>query len=208
VSSSYNRKDHLYHKAKEEGYRSRAAYKLAELQAKHKLFKPSSKVLDLGAWPGGWLQVVAQNLNEKGLAVGIDLVQIEDLHHPRIKLLQGDVQDPESINKACELAGGKFDLVLSDMSPKLTGIREADNQGALACAEAAINAAKLALNSGGNFVCKVFKSNEAEMFVKSLKPLFNKVERRELDTTRNTSNEFYAVALGFKDQNPSGNTTR
>lgn len=208
MSSSYNRKDHLYHKAKEEGYRSRAAYKLAELNDKYKLVKPASKVLDLGAWPGGWLQVIAERIGERGLGVGIDLVQIEDLHHPRIKLLQGDVQDPESIQKACELAGGKFDLVLSDMSPKLSGIKEADNQRALACAEAAIDAARLALASGGKFVCKLFKSNEAEIFVKSLKPLFNKVERRELDTTRNTSNEFYAVALGFKDQNPSGNTTR
>jgi len=203
--SQYNRKDHLYQKAKEEGYRSRAAYKLIELNEKHKLFKNGARVLDLGAWPGGWLQVAANAVGENGLAIGIDLTKIEDLNDPRIKLVQGDVQDPEVIAKACTMAGGKFDLVLSDMSPKLTGIKEVDNTAAVGCAEAAISAAMSALVAGGNFACKLFKSNEAEMFVKSLKPLFNKVERRELDTTRNTSNEFYAVALGFKNH-PSGNT--
>ncbi len=198
MSSTYNRKDHFYQKAKDEGYRSRAAYKLIELDKKYQLLRPGIKVIDLGAWPGGWLQVVSERLGAGGIVVGIDLVEIDEVGVPNVKTLTGDVSDEANLDKAKELAGGSFDLVLSDMSPKLSGIKEADRYGAVACAELALFAAQKLLNTEGNLVIKVFKSNETEAFVKTCRPLFNKVIRAELDSTRKTSNEFYIVCLGLK----------
>lgn len=195
--SDYDRKDALYKRAKEEGYRSRAAYKLKEIDAKYGLLKSGYRVLDLGAWPGGWMQAAAEKVGASGRVVGIDLVQIEDFGAENIKCIVGDARDEASLQAAKDFAGGNFNLVLSDMSPKLTGIREVDSAQTVACAELALFIATQVLLKQGNLVIKVFKSNETEMFVKSLRPLFNKVVRSELDSTRKTSNEFYLIALGF-----------
>lgn len=201
MASEYNRKDALYQKAKEEGYRSRAAYKLKELDSKYGLLKSGYKVLDLGAWPGGWMQVAQERVGAVGRIVGIDLVEIEDFGAENIKVVKGDARDEENLTKCTEFAGGPFNLVLSDMSPKLTGIREVDSAQTVACAELALFIAGKVLLKGGNLVMKVFKSNDTEVFVKSLRPLFNKVARSELDSTRKTSNEFYLIALGFSGRN-------
>ena len=198
MSSSYNRTDHFYRKAKEEGFRSRAAYKLKELDQKYSLLKPGYKVLDLGAWPGGWLQVAAQAVGAAGLAVGIDLVKLDPLDYPNVRIVQGDARDEASTQQLLDIAQGRFDVILSDMSPKLSGIREADACATVACAELALFIAGRLLKKGGNLVMKVFKSNETELFVKSSRPLFNKLVRAELDTTRKTSNEYYLVGLGLK----------
>ena len=198
MSGKYNRKDHFYQKAKEEGFKSRAAFKLIELDKKYHLLVPGYKVADLGAWPGGWLQVASERVGAIGIVVGIDLVKIDDLERSNVKTIQGDVRDEAILKSAQELAGGQFDIVLSDMSPKLTGIPEADSVGAVACAELALYAAKLLLKKQGNLVIKVFKNNETEIFVKTCRPLFNKVVRSELDSTRKTSNEFYLICQGLK----------
>lgn len=202
MSGSYNRKDHLYHKAKSDGYRSRAAYKLEELNKRYGILKHGFKVLDLGAWPGGWMQIASRHVGYLGKVVGIDLAEIEAFDGTNIKVITGDVRDEENLSAALEWAGGRFDVVISDMSPKLSGIKEADRYGAVACAELAIWAAHHTLRSGGNVVIKVFKGNETEEFVKSIRPLFNKVARVELDSTRKTSNEFYIAAFGFKSTTP------
>ncbi len=198
MSGNYNRKDHLYEKAKEQGYRSRAAFKLQELNQKYCLVKHDTKIIDLGAWPGGWMQVSAELIGTGGVVVGIDLVEIDKFSHPRVHVLQGDVREELVIKQALGLAGGRFDVVLSDMSPKLCGIPEVDRYAAVGLNELAAWACGYTLRQGGNFVVKVFKSNEAEQFVKSIRPLFNKVVRSELDATRKTSNEFYVVGLGYK----------
>lgn len=194
-NNKYNRKDHLYQKAKDEGYRSRAAYKLKEIQDTYKIIPANGRVLDVGAWPGGWCQVALECLGAGGEVWGIDLQELSPIDDPRCHLIAGDARDLETLLPNPEL---RFDCVISDMSPKLTGIREADQAGIVGCAELALWAAQRFLKPGGNFVVKVFKGNEVEMFVKSARPLFNRLVRSELDSTRNSSNEFYVIGLGIK----------
>ncbi len=198
LSKEYERKDHLYQRAKEEGFRSRAAFKLMELDKRFGLLRKGMKVLDLGAWPGGWLQVAYKRLGGTGVIVGIDLQEIEALGGENVHLICGDARDEENMSKMAALAGGKYDLILSDMSPKLSGIREVDSAGSVGCAELALYLSQSLLRHGGNLAIKLFKSNDSEMFVKSIRPMFNKVKRVELDSTRSSSNEFYVVGLGFE----------
>ena len=141
MSGRYNRKDHYYKAAKEEGYRSRAAYKLVEVQKKYKLIKPGMRVLDLGCWPGGWLQVASQFAGPEGAVVGVDLVATGYQPGSNVKTVQGDVRSSEILEKCITASGGVFDAVLSDMAPKLTGIREVDENGTLECAMMAVGPA-------------------------------------------------------------------
>lgn len=204
MSSKYNRKDHLYQRAKEQGYRSRAAYKLKELQAAHRLIPKGGTVLDVGAWPGGWCQVALECIGAQdslepakggaGEVWGIDLQELDPLDDPRCHLIRGDARDLELL---LPREGMKFDAVISDMSPKLTGIREVDQAATVGCAELALWVAERYLKVGGSFVVKVFKGSETDLFVRSLRPIFKKVVRSELDSTRGTSNEFYVVGLGL-----------
>lgn len=193
MSSTYNRKDTFYKKAKEQGYRSRASYKLIEINKKFKLLKPGTKVLDLGCWPGGWLQVASEAVRPNGIAVGIDLVQVDPISDPFIKTMVGDVADDKNIQQALEIAGGPFDVVVSDMSPKLSGIREADQAAAVRCGELAEHASLKALKVGGHLVIKVFKGPDVDAFIKKLKARFKKIEREELDSSRSSSNEYYLI---------------
>jgi 23S rRNA (uridine2552-2'-O)-methyltransferase len=195
MSSGYNRKDHLYQKAKESGYRSRAAYKLKEIQTAYKIIQNGSSVLDVGAWPGGWVQVALEFIGTSGTVTGIDLQALEPVEDPRVRLIVGDARDLGALLPDPTV---RFDVVISDMSPKLTGIKEADQAGTVACAELALYVAQQHLKKGGNFVVKVFKGGEVEGFVKLARPMFNKLVRSELQSTRNTSNEFYVIGLGFK----------
>jgi 23S rRNA (uridine2552-2'-O)-methyltransferase len=197
MCAQYQRKDHLYNRAKSEGLRSRATYKIEEINKKHQIINQKSKVLDLGAWPGGWLQYVRQVLGPSGKAVGIDLVKIEDLHDPKILCIEGDARDEAVLSQASSFVGGKFNVVVSDMSPKLTGIKEADQAASVALAELAIDITRKSLESGGNFVCKVFKGPDTDEFIKQTRPLFKKLIRSELDSSRNTSNEYYVIGLGL-----------
>lgn len=195
MASDYNRKDHLYQKAKDEGYRSRAAYKLKEIQDTYKIMKPGAHVLDVGAWPGGWTQVALEYVGPRGSVTAIDLQPLEPIDDPRCRLLAGDARD------LAEILGNPepcFDSVISDMSPKLTGIKEADQAGTVACAELALYVAQQLLKKDGSFAVKVFKGGDVETFVKTARPMFNKLVRSELKSTRNTSNEFYIIGLGFK----------
>ena len=198
MSSTYNRKDHLYKKAKEEGHRSRATYKLEEIQQRFELIRKGMRVLDLGAWPGGWSELALRYVGESGRVFGIDLQTLDPIEDPRFQALTGDARDDSSIVAAKEWAGGSYDVILSDMSPKLTGIKEADQGGIVACAELAMWVGQQLLKSNGALVVKVFKGSDVEGFVKSIRPMFNKVTRAELKSTRNTSNEFYIIAQGYK----------
>ena len=193
--SEYNRKDHLYQKAKDEGYRSRAAYKLIEIQDAYKIIKNGDRVLDVGAWPGGWTQVALQFVGGSGNVTAIDLQPLDPIDDSRCSLIAGDARDLDDI---LGLKEPSFDVVISDMSAKLTGIKEADQAAAVGCAELALYVAHQMLKNGGNFAVKVFKGGDVEGFVKSTRPMFNKLVRSELKSSRNTSNEFYIIGLGFK----------
>lgn len=198
MSGRYNRKDRLYRKAKEEGFQSRAAYKLVEVQKKYKLLKSGAKVLDLGCWPGGWLQVASELVGDRGTVVGLDLAECEISISNNVKTLIGNANDPEALARCMELAGALFDVVLSDMSPKLSGIREVDQAASVECAQMARAACKTCLRGKGSLVIKLFKGPSSDEFVRDLKGEFVKLHRCELDATRSTSNEFYIVALEFK----------
>lgn len=204
AKKAYQPKDSLHQRAQQEGYRSRAAYKLQELDKRFHIFKGTKSVLDLGAWPGGWLQVAAEALGKNGLVVGLDRTPLEPLPQPQIKLFCADVFNDSELEAVFAAAGEKYDLVLSDMAPKLSGIVELDRSQCQALADRALQIAARCLNPSGKLVVKVFKSPESEQFVKSARPLFNSVKRVELDATRSTSNEFYVVAQDFKS--PANNT--
>lgn len=195
--ADYNREDHYYKKAKAEGYRSRAAYKLLEIQKKYAFIKPGFKVVDLGAWPGGWMQVASELVGRSGKVVGIDLVPIEEFGQENVKCITGNVCEEQVVKDALAFANGKFDVVLSDMSPKLSGIKEADRAGAVACAELAFWVSEQVLSVGGTLIFKAFKSNEAEEFIRGIRKRFQKLQRIGLDATRKTSNEFYVIGFGF-----------
>lgn len=196
MSGTYNRKDSFYNQAKSAGLRSRAYYKLEELDTKYQILKPTSRVLDLGAWPGGWLQYVTKRIQPAGSAIGIDLVEIEPL--PNVDTLVGDIRDAEVIQQATEMAGGNFNVLLSDLSPKLSGIREADQAASTGLAEAVLWVASQVLELEGSVVIKLFKGGASDSFVQDARGYFRKVVRAELKSTRKTSNEFYF--LGFKWQ--------
>lgn len=198
MSQKYKRKDEFYKKAKAAGYRSRAAYKLLELNKRFHLIKKGDFVLDLGAWPGGWLQVASDKVGENGKVLGIDLKQIEDFSAKNIQTIVGDVCDPDSLDKISAMAPNGLDLVLSDMSPKITGIKEVDAASSVGLAEKALWVAQTLLRPGGCLVIKLFPNNDTEIFVKNLRGMFNKLVRVHAKSTRRSSNEFYLVASGIK----------
>ncbi|MDZ4785802.1 MAG: RlmE family RNA methyltransferase [bacterium] len=199
----YERQDKYYHMAKEEGFMSRAAYKIKEIDKKFNLLRRGHKVLDLGAWPGGWLQVVGPIVGPSGVLVGIDFKEIENLKVPaKFQSIVGDVYDEATLNEALKFAESPFDVILSDMSPKLTGIRLVDEGALSGCYEAALVAAHKCLKKGGSMVIKAFKGNEGQQFFAQIRPLFNIIKRCELDSTRKSSNEYYIVCLNFKEGTP------
>src|SRR3990172_900761 len=119
---TYRRKDAHYRRARAEGYRARSAYKLAELDRRYRLLAPGHFVVDLGAWPGGWLQVARGRVGERGRVVGLDLAAIEPLGAPNVTVVTGDVRDPAVVAAVRARLGRPADVVLSDLAPKLTGV--------------------------------------------------------------------------------------
>ena len=200
----YNRQDQFYQKAKAAGYRSRAAYKLIELDSAYHLFRAGMRVVDLGGWPGGWVQVARERVGEKGRIVAIDLVEIEPFGDPHTMTIQGDAADEQVLSETLLFLGGKADIVLSDMSPKLTGIREADIAGTAHCAELSFYLCGQLLAKGGSLVVKVFPSPDVDSLVaKGLRRSFQKVKRTSLDATRRSSDETYVICQGFSGEIPS-----
>jgi 23S rRNA (uridine2552-2'-O)-methyltransferase len=193
----YNPQDRYYKKAKQEGYRSRAAYKLLELQQRFRLIRRGDVVVDLGAAPGGWLQVAAKWVGQTGKVIGIDLQPIDAFGEPNILVLQGDITAPEMPRRIAELARGKVHCVLSDLSPRLSGIRDADNARCLELNRTALTLATALLKLGGSFLVKSFVNQELQTFTLELKRHFHSVQRTRPEATRQGSSEFYYFAKGF-----------
>lgn len=194
---SYIRQDRYFKKAKHEGYRSRAAYKLLELQQRFRLLRSGDSVLDLGAAPGGWLQVAARIVGPKGKIVGVDLQPIEPLHQSNIALICGDITESEIQQRIKQLLDGSADSVISDMAPKLSGIRDADMARCLELNRIALAAANQLLRQDGLLLIKSFISDDLHQFTAELKQYFSAVQRTKPDATRQGSSEFYFVAKGF-----------
>ena len=198
----YKPKDTYYKKAKQEGYRSRAAYKLLELQQRFHIMKPGDVVIDLGAAPGGWLQVTAKCIGQNGKVIGIDLQRIDALREPNIILIEGDIVSPEMSKRIEAIVHGKAHCVLSDLAPRLSGIRDADAARCLELNRAALAVAITMLRPEGSFLAKSFINQDLHTFTLELKEHFHSVQRTRPEATRQGSSEFYFLAKDFK-MNPS-----
>jgi 23S rRNA (uridine2552-2'-O)-methyltransferase len=182
--------------AKAAGWRSRAAFKLTELDEKFHLLKPGGRVVDLGAAPGGWTQVAAKAVGDRGKVVGLDLLPVDPVAGATI--LEGDFQDPAA-EKAVEAAlGGQADLVLSDMAPNTTGHNATDHLRIMGLAELALDFALRVLAPGGAFVAKVFQGGSEKAFLETLKQRFTQVRHAKPPASRKDSAELYVVATGFR----------
>lgn len=183
-------------RAKREGYRSRAAYKLIEIDAKHRLIKPGARVVDLGAAPGGWSQVAARRVGEGGRVVAIDILDMGAI--PGVEFLWLDFLDPAAPDKLKALIGGRADVVLSDMAPNATGHRQTDHLRIMALAEAAADFACEVLAPGGAFLCKVLQGGTEPALLARLKRDFATVKHVKPAASRAGSAELYLLAMGFR----------
>jgi len=179
------------------GLRSRAAFKLTELLEKDRLLKPGATVLDLGASPGGWSQVAARLVGVHGLVVAVDILPMEPMRD--VRFLLGDCREPAVVERIREtLEGRPVDLVLSDMAPNLTGIRDVDEARSVELAEFAFEAAQNFLRPGGTMLLKMFQHNDSEQFLRGIRARFERITRRKPAASRKGSAEFYVVAGGYK----------
>lgn len=196
----YQPKDAFYRKAKEEGYRSRAAYKLLELNRRFHLIRPGDRVVDLGAAPGGWLQVASQLAGKKGRVLGVDIQPIEPVAEENVLILQGDVTSEECQERIMELLGSRADCVLSDLSPRLSGIRYADVSRSSELVRSALQIASRLLRPGANFLVKTFVGEELNVLSLELKDYFRSLKRTRPESTRKGSSEIYLCAQGLQKE--------
>jgi 23S rRNA (uridine2552-2'-O)-methyltransferase len=195
----YERKDAFYRRAKREGLRSRAAYKLEELQREQRLLRPGDRVADLGCWPGGWLQVAAGRVGLEGRVVGVDLAPIEpELNLANVFSILGDLSDPQVIAALLERAGGRCDVVLSDAAPKLTGIRATDRAREEALLEAIAAAYPRMLAPGGTLLVKLLECPEAHAFELAVRKRFESTKVVKPQASRKGTTERYLLARGFE----------
>jgi 23S rRNA (uridine2552-2'-O)-methyltransferase len=191
--------------AKRDGYRSRAAYKLIEMDDKHRFLKSGMTVVDLGAAPGGWSQVAAKRVNSlagKGKVVGIDLLEMPEI--PGVTFAQLDFLDNDAPEKLIAMMGGRADAVLSDMAANTTGHRKTDQLRIVGLVETAAAFASEVLNPGGTFVAKVFQSGADADLVAQLKRDFASVRHVKPAASRQDSSERYVLAMGFRGQPDRG----
>ena len=180
--------------ARAHGYRSRAAYKLAEIDDRFRLLKPGVRVIDLGLAPGGWAQVALER--RAGAVAGVDLLPVDPL--PGAQILQMDFTDPACGPKLIDLLGGAPDVVLSDMAPNTVGHRQTDHLRIVGLIEAAAAFAISVLKPGGAFVAKAFQGGETAEVIGTLKQHFTSVKNVKPKASRSESSELYLVATGFK----------
>ena len=195
---AYKFRDAYYKKAKEEGYRSRAAYKLLELQQRFRLMKPGDWVIDLGAAPGGWLQVAAKAVGPTGKVIGVDLQPFEPFHATNVIPVQGDITSPAVQRQIKDLLGGLAHCVLSDLAPRLSGIRDADTARCLELNRIALVVATQLLRPRGTVLIKSFVNAELQAFTLEIKKHFRSVQRTRPEATRQASSEFYFCAQDYQ----------
>src|SRR5688572_6821541 len=182
-------------RAQAEGMRSRAAYKLEELIERDRLLKPGMVVVDLGAAPGGWSQVLRRDLGGKGRVIALDILDMPPI--AGVEFIHGDFREPGPLSQLEELLGGApVDLVLSDMAPNMTGVDTVDQARAMYLSELARDFADTHLKPGGNFLIKLFQGEGFDAYVKDLRTRYDKLVIRKPAASRRRSNEVYALALG------------
>lgn len=183
--------------AQKDGYRSRASYKLLEVQEKYKLIRPGMSVVDLGAAPGGWSQVTSRLIGGQGRLIASDILEMDSI--PDVNFIQGDFTQDEVLARILEAVGNsQVDLVISDMAPNMSGTPEVDMPKAMFLCELALDLAARILKPGGNFVIKVFQGEGFDAYVKDARQKFDKVQMIKPDSSRGSSREQYMLAWGYR----------
>jgi 23S rRNA (uridine2552-2'-O)-methyltransferase len=198
MAKPYDPKDFYYRQAKKAGLRARSAFKIDEILKRHDLLPKGGAVLDLGAAPGGFLQILAEVVGEKGVAVGVDLEEIRRIGKPWVKTAVVDLLAPDALARIRDLYAGPFDLVTSDMAPKTIGVKFTDEARSIELCRMALSVAELTLKRRGGFVTKIFMGGEFPTFKKEVAERFTKVHVVRPKATREHSYECYIVGTGFK----------
>lgn len=189
-----SRKDEYYNKSKQQGYRARSAYKLAQIDDEAHVLSEGDAVVDLGAAPGGWLQIASERVGDSGTVVGVDLQRIKDLEG--VETIKGDITDEKTREQIREIAG-EVDAVVSDMAPNMTGEYSLDQARSVHLARQAFETAKDVLAANGDFVVKVFQGRDVEDLRANMEETFQYVRTMSPDASRDESSEVYLVAKGF-----------
>lgn len=190
--------DDIYvQRAKEEGWRSRAVYKLLEINEKDRLIKPGMTVLDLGAAPGGWSQMAARLVGDKGLVIASDILEMDPI--PGVQFLQGDFRDEAVYQQLLEIVGNRpIDLVICDMAPNMSGTNAVDQPRAMYLAELALDMVQQVLKKNGDFLVKVFQGEGLPEYRKAMQASFGKLITRKPEASRARSKEVYLLGKGFR----------
>src|SRR5580693_2768150 len=183
-------------RAKRDGYRSRAAYKLIEIDDKYHVLKSGARVVDLGAAPGGWSEIAAKRVGAKGRVLALDILEMKPI--VGVEFLHLDFLDIAAPDRLKEMLGGKADVVLSDMAANTTGHRQTDHLRIMALAEAATHFAREVLGKGGSFLCKVLQGGTEANLLAELKRDFESVKHVKPPASRTDSAELYLLARGFR----------
>ncbi len=191
-------KDHYFNKAKSENFLARSVYKLEEVDEKYHVLKPGMKVVDLGYFPGSWIQYTSKVIGDKGLVIGIDIQEVNK-QLTGIKNVQVYQKDIFDILDLAQLnVSEPFDVVLSDMAPKTTGMKTLDQDRSLNLVESVFGLLPRFLKPGGNFVIKVFDSQHAQNYLKDQKNIFSEFHYLKPKSTRSVSKEFFVIGKNFK----------
>jgi len=194
-----NRKrEHYYRKAKKEKFRSRASYKLLQAVKKHEFIKPSYVVVDLGAAPGGWTQAARKLVGDSGFVLAVDLKLIKPVDAPNVRTIIGDVAEPQTIQNILEFLPRSADVVVSDVSPNVSGVWELDHARQIDLASQSLRIATSILRSGGNFFVKAFQGGTLNMFVDEVKQHFSFVKLVKPKASRAKSAELYVLGRNFR----------
>jgi len=200
MGKPYRPKDHYFQRAKQRGFRARSAFKLEELVQRFGLLRAGARVLDLGAAPGGFLQVIARTVGPSGLAVGVDLVPLRPFTEAWVRTGVVDVLAEDAQARIEAVAPGPYDAVLSDMAPKTTGVRATDEARSVRLAERALELARALGKPGSSFVTKLFMGGDFESFRGRLREDYREVKVVRPEATRSASVEIYLVGLGLRAQ--------
>ncbi|NHV98788.1 MAG: RlmE family RNA methyltransferase [Thaumarchaeota archaeon] len=192
------KRDPYFLLAKKEGYRSRASYKLKQILGEYRLIRKGDFVLDIGCAPGGWLQVASEAVGETGLVIGVDIKRVENLGLENIKTILLDVFDEGFVERVLKESKNKFDVILSDLSPNMSGIYELDHARQIEMVERVIQLSRELLKVGGSMVVKVFEGEGSDRIYRNVSKLFRFVKRFKPKASRRGSSEFYLVAKFFK----------
>lgn len=189
--------DEYVKRAQREGYRSRAAYKLLEIQDRDRVIKPGQVVVDLGAAPGGWSQIAAKLVGRKGEVFAMDILEMDPL--PQVTFLQGDFREEKVLERLLALLEGRtVDVVISDMAPNVSGVAAVDQPRSMYLCELALDFARRVLQPGGTFVTKIFQGEGFDDYIRDVRSSFQRVVTRKPKASRPKSREVYLVATGYK----------